>query len=103
MWQGGVLGHDGAIYFIPRSSAVWHLYTCIDVGCVDGMQGTVLHRAVGQHQWYHFGGRCTTHFGLFSGDWDVHWGVRDFDPWPWNSKAEQRGCCAWLTMGQCPW
>ena len=20
----------------------------------------------------------------FSGDWDVHWGVRDFDPWPFE-------------------
>ena len=27
-----------------------------------------------------FWGRCTTHFSLFSGDWDV--GARDFDPWP---------------------
>ena len=32
--------------------------------------------AVGQHQWYQFGGfRCTTHFRTyFSGDWDVRWG-----------------------------
>ena len=31
--------------------------------------------AVGQNQWYHFWGRCTTHFRTyFSGDWDVHWG-----------------------------
>ena len=29
--------------------------------------------AVGQHQWYHFWGRCTTHFSRFWWlDWDVH-------------------------------
>ena len=27
-------------------------------------------------------GEFTTHFKIyFSGGWDVHWGVRDFDPW----------------------
>ena len=29
----------------------------------------------------------TTHFSLFSGDWDVHWGYDlDFDPWPQNQS-----------------
>ena len=35
--------------------------------------------AVGQNQWW-----CTTHFRTyFSGDWDVHWGVRAFDKMKW--------------------
>ena len=29
-------------------------------------------------------GEFTTHCTIyFSGDWDVHWGVRAFDPWPY--------------------
>ena len=30
-------------------------------------------------------GEFTTQFrtGIFSGEWDVHWGLRDFDPWPY--------------------
>ena len=39
--------------------------------------------AVGQNQWYHFGVRAPPVLVYFSGDWDVHWGVRDFDPWPY--------------------
>ena len=30
--------------------------------------------AVGQNQWYHFGGRALPLSIYFSGDWDVHWG-----------------------------
>ena len=30
--------------------------------------------AVGQNQWYHFGGSAPPILVYFSGDWDVHWG-----------------------------
>ena len=36
--------------------------------------------AVGQHQWYHFGVGAPPNLVFFIGDWDVHWGVRGFDP-----------------------
>ena len=36
--------------------------------------------AVGQHQWYHFGVGAPPNLVVFSGDWDVHLGVRGFDP-----------------------
>ena len=26
----------------------------------------------------------------FRGDWDVHWGVRDVDPWPYGHRAVTR-------------
>ena len=36
--------------------------------------------------------RCTTHFRTyFSGDWDVHWGILAFDPWPTDSQSH----CHW--------
>ena len=28
------------------------------------------------------GGQNRFGVGILLGDWDVHWGVRDFDPWP---------------------
>ena len=41
------------------------------------------HMAVGQNQWYHFGGAPPI-LVYFSGDWDVHWGYDSaFDPWPY--------------------
>ena len=40
--------------------------------------------AVGQNQWYHFGIGAPPILVDFSGDWDVHWGVRGFDPWPYD-------------------
>ena len=39
--------------------------------------------AVGQNQWYHFGVGAPPILVYFSGDWDVYWRVRDFDPWPY--------------------
>ena len=40
----------------------------------------LIHLAVGQNQWYHFGVGVLVYF---SWDWDVHWGYDfDFDPWP---------------------
>ena len=36
-----------------------------------------------------FRGRCTTHFSIFSGDWDVHWGYDSgFDPQPNALEAD---------------
>ena len=35
-----------------------------------------LYLAVGQKQWYHFGVGAPPILVYFSGDWDVHWGVR---------------------------
>ena len=44
--------------------------------------GNKEHVAVGQNQLYHFGVGAPSMLVYFSGDWDVHWGVRAFDPWP---------------------
>ena len=35
----------------------------------------LVHLAVGQHQWYHFGVGAPPILVYFSGDWDVHWGL----------------------------
>ena len=51
------------------------------------------HVAVGQHQWYHLGVGAPPILVYFSGDWDVHWGVRDLDPWPCHSVL-----CALLSL-----
>ena len=48
-----------------------------------GVDSVVLHLAVGQNQWYHFG-RCTTHFSLFWLGLGCSLGLRDFDPWPFS-------------------
>ena len=37
---------------------------------------------MGQNQWYHFGVGAAPILVCFRGDWDVHWEVQDFDPWP---------------------
>ena len=42
------------------------------------------HLAVGQNQWYHFGVGAPPILVYFTGDWDVHSGVRDFDPQPFS-------------------
>ena len=42
-------------------------------------------QAVGQNQWHHFGVGAPPILVYFSGDWDVHCGVLDFDPWPHES------------------
>ena len=58
----------------------------------------VTHKGHGSKPMVPFWDRCTTHFSLFSGDWDVHWG---FDPWPY--LASNQPCCFWCVKGWFPW
>ena len=37
---------------------------------------------MGQNQWNHVGVGAPPILVYFNGDWDVHWGVQDFDIWP---------------------
>ena len=53
-----------------------------------------------QNQWYHFGVGAPPILVYFSGDWDIHWGLRGFDPWPTRGGSfslvlqPQKGCQA---------
>ena len=48
--------------------------------------------AVGQNQRYHFGVGAPPSLVYFSGDWDVHWGVRAFDPLPFRNFSRFGSC-----------
>ena len=59
------------------------------------LQGTI--NGCGSKPMVPFWGRCTTHFRTyFSGDWDVHWGYLDFDPWP--NKEKGAAVHSWLFL-----
>ena len=45
----------------------------------------ILYTAAGQNQWYYFGVGAPPILVYSSGDWDVHWGYGDVDPWPHGS------------------
>ena len=50
--------------------------------------GVKMRLAVGENQWYHFGVGVPPILAYFSGDWDVHFLVRDFDPWSTESAPK---------------
>ena len=71
-WVQNMLTHiqdyftSNCIFSIPYSS----------MGKMVLSAGEPNHMAVGQNQWYHFGvGAPPILEPIFSGDWDVHWGV----------------------------
>ena len=56
------------VFFAVDARRRWRILFLKDVGRTN--------LAVGQHQWYHFGVGAPPILVYFSGDWDVHGGVR---------------------------